>query len=215
MADRPAADDDRRHFERMFAERGYSCVAGVDEVGRGPLAGPVVACAVILPVDFDGSGITDSKLLSPAQRIAMYPRIAGSCLAWTIGAVDAAEIDRLNILRASFLAMRKAIEDLPLTPDAIIVDGNHKIPDITIPQMPVIKGDQKSVSVACASILAKEVRDRIMEEFDGKYPDYGFATHKGYATEAHLAALEKHGPSPIHRRTFRKVRNQEQQQLDF
>jgi len=206
---------DRRYYERLFEERGYRRIAGVDEVGRGPLAGPVIACAVILPEDFSPEGIDDSKLLSPARRIDVFPRIAEGCMAWAVGFADAETIDRLNILRASLLAMRLALEDLPLKPDAVIVDGNHKIPEVSLPQMPIIKGDRKSISVACASILAKEIRDRIMEEFDTEYPGYGFAIHKGYATADHLLALEKLGPTPIHRRTFRTVRENNQQRLDL
>jgi ribonuclease HII len=206
---------DRRYYERLFKERGFCRIAGVDEVGRGPLAGPVVACAVILPDEFLPDGVDDSKLLSPARRLDVFPRIAQGCLAWAIGVADAETIDRMNILRASLLAMRLALDDLPVKPDAVIVDGNHKIPEVSLPQMPVIKGDQKSLSVACASILAKEIRDRIMEEYDIEYPDFGFAIHKGYATAEHLQALEKLGPTPIHRRTFRTVRENNQGRFDL
>jgi len=206
---------DRWRYERLFRERGYAHIAGVDEVGRGPLAGPVIACAVILPADFDGEGIDDSKSLSPARRLELFPRIAAGSLAWAVGLVEAEAIDRLNILRASLLAMRLAVEDLPVDADAVIVDGNHKIPELVLPQMPVVKGDQKSLSVACASILAKEIRDRVMEEFDSEYPGFGFAVHKGYATSYHLQALEKLGPTPIHRKTFRTLREKNQQPLDL
>lgn len=204
---------DRRYYERQFQQRGYARVAGVDEVGRGPLAGPVVACAVILPPDFDEEGIDDSKALSAIRRLAVYPRIASTATAWAVGLADAATIDQMNILRASLLAMRRAVEDLPCLPDAIIVDGNHKIPELRIPQLPLVKGDQRSLSVAAASILAKEIRDRIMEEYDLQYPAFGFARHKGYATSLHLANLREHGPTPIHRKSFRLIREQSQQQL--
>ncbi len=204
---------DRWRYERLFYERGYAHVAGVDEAGRGPLAGPVVACAVILPRDFDDREIDDSKALSPAHRLEVFPRIATGCLAWAVGIADVETIDRLNILRASLLAMRRAVEDLPLNAEAVIVDGNHKISELTLPQMPVIKGDQKSLSVACASILAKEIRDRLMEDLDTQYPGFNFALHKGYATSIHLEALEKLGPTPVHRKSFRTIREKSQQRL--
>jgi len=211
----PVAGSDWWQYEQQFYQRGYFHVAGVDEVGRGPLAGPVVACAVILPRNFDVEGIDDSKLLSNVRRLELYPRIAAQCLAWAVGCIDAATIDRINILQASLVAMQRAICELPLAPEAIIVDGNHKIPDVSVPQMPVIKGDRKSISVACASILAKEVRDRLMEDFDRQYPGFGFAVHKGYATPEHLAALDKLGPVPIHRKSFRTIREYNQQSLDL
>ena len=206
---------DRRQYERLFYERGLTRIAGVDEVGRGPLAGPVVACAVILPPDFEHEDIDDSKLLSAARRLELFPLIAEQCIAWAIGIADRETIDRLNILRASLLAMRCAVEDLPVKADAVIIDGNHKIPDLPLPQMPVIKGDRKSISVACASILAKEIRDRLMEHFDTEYPGFGFAVHKGYGTPAHLEALQRLGPTPIHRLSFRTVRELNQQRLQL
>lgn len=211
----PAEGIDWWRYEYQFHQRGHVNVAGVDEVGRGPLAGPVVACAVILPLDFQVEGINDSKLLSSARRLEVFPRIAAQCLAWGIGCIDAETIDRVNILQASLMAMHRAVCELPLSADAVIIDGNHKIPDLPLPQMPVIKGDRKSISVACASILAKEVRDRLMEDFDQQYPGFGFAVHKGYATPEHLAALDKLGPVPIHRKSFRIVREQNQQELDL
>ena len=211
----PGTSPDRRHYERLFQARGLLRVAGVDEVGRGPLAGPVVACAVILPSDFDVEGVDDSKALSAARRLELLPRIAEQCIAWAVGLADRETIDQLNILRASLLAMRRAVDDLPIKPDAVIVDGNHKIPELPYPQMPVVKGDQKSISVACASILAKEIRDRLMEEFDAEYPGFGFAVHKGYGTAAHLEALRLLGPTPIHRQSFRTIRQLNQQRLQL
>jgi ribonuclease HII len=211
----PSEEIDRWQYERQFYQRGHTLVAGVDEVGRGPLAGPVIACAVVLPRDFDVEGVDDSKLLSPARRLAVFPHIAAKCLAWAIGCIDVETIDRLNILRASLMAMHRAICELPLAAEAVIVDGNHKIPDLPLPQMPVVKGDQKSISVACASIMAKEVRDRLMEDYDRQYPGFGFGDHKGYATPEHLAALDKLGPVPIHRKSFRTIREQNQQNLDL
>ncbi len=211
----PAEEIDRWRYERQFHQRGHTTVAGVDEVGRGPLAGPVVACAVILPLDFQVEGVDDSKLLSPSRRLELFPQIAAKCLAWGIGSIDAETIDRVNILQASLMAMHRAVCELPLAADAVIVDGNHKIPDLPLPQVPVIKGDHKSISVACASILAEEVRDRMMEDFGEQYPGFGFADHKGYATPEHLAALDKLGSTPIHRKSFRPIREQNQQQLDL
>ncbi len=190
-------------------------MAGVDEVGRGPLAGPVVACAVILPGGFDGDGIDDSKVLTAERRLKAFPHITERCLAWAVGCVDVETIDRINIFQASLLAMRKALADLPVKPEAVIVDGNHKIPQLTIPQVPVVKGDSRSISVACASILAKEVRDRLMEELDHQYPGFGFASHKGYATPEHLRALAEHGPVAVHRKSFRTIKLRDQEELDL
>ena len=211
----PIVQTNRWQYERLFYERGFTHVAGVDEVGRGPLAGPVVACAVVLPRDFNDEGVDDSKTLTAAKRLAVYPRIAQDCLAWAVGIADAQTIDRINILQASLLAMRRAVEDLPLSSDSVIVDGSHKIPELRLPQMPVVKGDRKSISIACASIMAKEIRDRLMEDFDARYPGFGFAVHKGYATRMHLEALEKLGPSTIHRKTFRTIRKRNQQRFDL
>ncbi len=202
-------------YERQFYDRGLTRVAGVDEVGRGPLAGPVVACAVILPDGFDGDGIDDSKILTAERRLKAFPQITDNCLAWAVGCVDVETIDKINILQASLLAMRMALDDLPMKPEAVIVDGNHKIPQLSIPQIPVVKGDSRSISVACASILAKEIRDRIMEDLDREYPGFGFGSHKGYATPEHIRALTEFGPVSIHRKSFRSIRLTDQQQLDF
>lgn len=206
---------DRWLYERQFWEAGCEFVAGVDEVGRGPLAGPVVAVAVILGVGFDPAGITDSKLLSSAQRIELYPRISAQCVCWGVGLIDATGVDHMNILQASYAAMREAINGLSVKPDAILVDGKFRIPETEIPQRAIIDGDQLCVSIGAASILAKEIRDRIMEDFDTHFPRYGFARHKGYATPEHLAALREHGPSPLHRQSFAPVRNWKQNRLEL
>jgi ribonuclease HII len=204
---------DRWHYERHFWNGGLLRVAGVDEVGRGPLAGPVIAAAVILDERFDDPGIADSKTLTPAQRLALYPRIADGAVAWGVGLVEPADIDRLNILRATFLAMRRALSQLPVPPQGVLVDGKAHIPDIDWPQRAIIGGDRTSLSIGAASILAKEIRDRIMEEYDGLYSGYGFARHKGYATAEHLEALSRLGPTPIHRKTFAPVRDWRQRSL--
>ena len=208
-------DFDRWRYERQFWENGLHQVAGVDEVGRGPLAGPVVAVAVVLPEDFDETGIDDSKALSPAQRIEIFPRISRDAIAWSVGSIEPAEIDRLNILEATYAAMRQAIDQLPQKPQALLVDGKFNLPEVDIPQRAVVEGDRLSVSIGCASILAKEVRDRIMEEYDQTYPEYGFARHKGYATAEHLEALTRLGPTPIHRWSFAPVRNWRQRGLEL
>lgn len=208
-----SSDSDRWQYERQFWDCGLDLVAGVDEVGRGPLAGPVVAAAVVLPPSFDSDGVTDSKLLSPTQRIDVYPHICKHAIAWGVGVADAATIDRQNILQASYTAMRMALANLPLTVQAVLVDGKFRIPDITTPQRAIVDGDQLCVSIGAASILAKEIRDRMMEEFDEQFPIYGFARHKGYATPEHLAALSQHGPSPLHRQSFAPVRDWRQNRL--
>ena len=213
LVHRRELEADRWQYERRFWDAGMSHVAGVDEVGRGPLAGPVVAVACILPADFDDTGVRDSKLLAPHQRLALYPRISQSALGWGVGVVGPEDIDRHNILGATFLAMQQALEQLPFQPDAVLVDGKFLIPDVAFPQRAVIDGDRLCVSVGCASILAKEIRDRIMEEFDVAFPGYGFARHKGYATAEHLEMLRQLGPSPIHRRSFAPVREWRQEEL--
>ena len=202
-------------FEARAAAQGFRFVAGVDEVGRGPLAGPVVAAAVILPSEICLPGIKDSKLLSPRQREQLAPMIQHHAVSWAIGVVDVAEIDRLNILRASLRAMMQAFQALSPLPDYLLIDGNQRITDEPASgseahhmpmQETIVKGDQLCLSIAAASIIAKVARDRMMVEFDHRYPQYGFAAHKGYGSASHLAALEKFGPCPIHRLTFRPVR---------
>ncbi|SDS55241.1 ribonuclease HII [Pseudomonas oryzae] len=180
-------------------------VAGVDEVGRGPLCGPVVTAAVILdplrPID----GLNDSKKLSEARRERLFDEIRDKALAWCIGRAEVEEIDRLNILQATFLAMQRAVEGLAVQPRLALIDGN-RCPKLTVPSAPVIGGDAKVPAIAAASILAKVTRDREMAELELIYPGYGLAGHKGYPTPAHLEALRRLGPTPIHRRSFAPVR---------
>jgi len=204
---------DRWFYERHFWQQGLAHIAGVDEVGRGPLAGPVIAVAVILDEAFDDPGIADSKILTPAERLALFPSIARGALAWGVGLVDPGDIDRYNILKATFLAMRRALADLTVSPQSVLVDGKFHIPDVALPQRAIVGGDKQCLSIGAASILAKEIRDRMMEDYDAAYPGYGLARHKGYATPEHLAALARLGPSPIHRRSFAPVREWRQNAL--
>jgi len=192
--------------ERACRSRGFTRIAGVDEAGRGPLAGPVVAAAVILDRARPVRGIDDSKKLPADVREILFERITRSARAWAVGSADPEEIDRLNILRASLLAMRRAVLALPEPPDCLLVDGRDAI-DLPVWQKPIIRGDALSLSIGAASILAKVTRDRIMKEMHRRWPAYDFARHKGYPTPGHLEALRRHGPCPIHRRTFRGVRS--------
>jgi ribonuclease HII len=180
-------------------------IAGVDEAGRGPIAGPVVAACVVLPPRHTLAGIADSKQLTPAQREALYAAITQRALAWAIGLASPREIERYNILQASLLAMRRAVLALPLPPQRVLVDGKHAIPSLPLPQQAVVGGDALEESVAAASILAKVARDRIMRELDRLYPQYGFAQHKGYPTALHLQRLQMYGACPAHRRTYAPV----------
>jgi len=188
-------------YEKEARNRGFSIIAGVDEAGRGPLAGPVVAAAVILSQEKFIYGIDDSKKLSPSKRDELYLEITRHAVCWSVGTADVAEIDNINILRASLLAMQRAVQSLRHSPDYILVDA-VQIPGISASQLPVVKGDGKSISIAAASIIAKVTRDRMMDEFDKKYPQYGFTSHRGYATPEHLEALKHYGPCPLHRKTF-------------
>lgn len=188
-----------RH-ERRLGKSGFRSVAGVDEAGRGPLAGPVVAGAVILKSDSFKATIDDSKKLSAKKRERAYKEILEKCVVG-IGIVDEKTIDEINIYRATIRAMELAVADLQVPPDYIIVDGNMKF-NANCPVDPIVKGDSKSLSIAAASIVAKVTRDAIMIRFDDQYPQYGFRRHKGYATRTHREALRKHGRSPIHRMTF-------------
>lgn len=210
-----SAAADRWIHERRFWDDGLGLVAGVDEVGRGPLAGPVVAVAVILDRNFEDPGVHDSKMLTHAERLTLFPSIATQSLSWGVGLVAPAEIDRINILQATFLAMRRALEQLAIFPDAVLVDGKAHIPQLVCPQRAIVRGDSESISIGAASILAKEIRDRIMEEYDEVFPGYGFARHKGYATPEHHDALDRLGPSPIHRRSFAPVREWRQKSLEL
>ena len=190
------------NFEHIAYDEGFSCVCGVDEAGRGPLAGPVCAAAVILPQNCEIEGLNDSKKLTDKRRRALYDVITEQALAYGIAFAGEQEIDEINILQATFLAMRRAVEQLRLRPELALVDGNRE-PDFgSIPVRTIVKGDSLSANIAAASILAKVTRDRFMEEQDAVYPQYGFALHKGYGTQAHYAALREYGPCPIHRRTF-------------
>ena len=195
---------ERGDIERRLREDGYGLVAGVDEAGRGPLAGPVVAAAVILD-EMDCSLIADSKTLKPNEREAAFKWVCRRALAVGLGLADPAEIDRINILQASLKAMARAVKALEPAPEYLLVDGNFPAP-VDIPQRPLVKGDSRSLCIGAASIVAKVVRDRIMEAYDVRYPQYGLAGHKGYATQIHLKALAEHGPSPIHRLSFRGVK---------
>ena len=186
-------------YERKYAD--YAFICGIDEVGRGPLAGPVVAGAVILPKDCNILYINDSKKLSEKKREELYDVIMEQAVVTGIGMASPARIDEINILQATYEAMRSAINNLNPSPDILLNDA-VTIPKVDIKQVPIIKGDAKSISIAAASVLAKVTRDRIMEEYDKKYPEYGFAKHKGYGTKQHIQALEQFGASPIHRRTF-------------
>ena len=178
--------------------------AGVDEAGRGPLAGPVVAAAVILPEAFAIDGLDDSKKLTHRQRVEILDRITSSALCLAIGIVEHLDIDRINILRASLLAMEIAVNKLEKKPDFLLIDGNQRT-SLLIPQETVVKGDSRCCSIAAASILAKVRRDEIMDEYHELYPEYNFRSHKGYPTREHLEAIRKHGPCPIHRISFRGV----------
>ena len=188
--------------ERRLWESGRSLIAGVDEVGRGPLAGPVVAAAVILPHDFDVLGIDDSKKLSPKKREELCEIIKEKALAWSAGWVGPERIDEINILEATKEAMTQAVQGLSLQPDHVLIDGNFTVRTLALPQTAIIKGDANSTSIAAASILAKVTRDRYMEEMDTVYPGYAFASNKGYGTKAHYDGLRAQGPTPIHRKTF-------------
>ena len=186
-------------YEKQYESWGYVC--GIDEVGRGPLAGPVVAGAVILPKDCQILYLNDSKKLTAKKREELYDVIMKEAVAVGIGYASSARIDEINILQATYEAMREAISKLPIQPDVLLNDA-VKIPGVNIYQVPIIKGDAKSVSIAAASIVAKVTRDRLMEEYDAHIPEYGFASNKGYGSAQHIEALKKYGPSPIHRRSF-------------
>lgn len=190
-----------KEYERKYDNCRYIC--GIDEVGRGPLAGPVVAAAVILPKDVDIYYLNDSKQLSEKKREQLYEVIMEKAVAVGIGFADEKCIDEINILQADYVAMREAISKLSVTPDILLNDA-VTIPEVTIPQVPIIKGDAKSVSIAAASIVAKVTRDRFMVEMDKMYPGYGFASNKGYGSAQHIAKIKEAGPTPIHRRTFIK-----------
>lgn len=191
-----------RYEHEAFAE-GYETVCGVDEAGRGPLAGPVCAAAVILPKDSSIDGLDDSKKLTDKKRRALYDVITGQALSYGIAFASEQEIDERNILQATFLAMERAMQKLALRPQLALIDGN-RAKDFGLPVRTIVHGDGLSASIAAASVLAKVTRDRLMEQLDAQYPQYGFAVHKGYGTKRHYAALREYGPCPIHRQTFLK-----------
>lgn len=190
-------------IENSFYSEKISVICGVDEAGRGPLAGPVCAAAVILPKDLELPGLTDSKKLTDRKRRELFPLIQEHAVAYGIGFATEQEIDEINILQATFLAMQRALDQLAVMPDLALIDGNRE-KNFGIPVKTVIKGDSLSANIAAASILAKVSRDNLMVELAETYPQYGFEIHKGYGTKAHYAALREFGPSPIHRMTFLK-----------
>ena len=205
---------ERRNLKKLIWEKnlwtkGYHYVAGVDEAGRGPLAGPVISAAVIFRKTVTPFELDDSKRLSPTRREHLYELIFDRALTIGIGCVDEKLIDEINILQSTFSAMRKAVASLQMPPDFIMVDGRWEIPDLNISQTSIVKGDQKCFSIAAASIIAKVTRDKLMTELDRQYPQYNFATHKGYETKKHIDKINKYGFCPIHRKSF-KIKNMEQ-----
>ena len=197
-------DMDIYGFDQQYRDRGFGLVAGVDEAGRGPMAGPVVAAAVILPPELRLEWLNDSKQVTAPRRKKLFYEIMASAVAVGLGQADAAEIDEHNILEATRLAMMRATAELTPPPEFVVLDA-VSLKGLKTPQEPVIKGDSKSASVAAASIIAKYSRDRMMLYYDELYPEYGFSKHKGYGTRAHMEALRKYGPCPIHRSTFKGV----------
>jgi len=195
-----------KEYEYQAYKEGYKYIAGIDEAGRGPIAGPVTAAAVILPPDFFLTGVDDSKKLSPAKRIKLVDEIKRQAVSWSVAFVYPSYIEKVNILNATREAMKLAVKALSPLPLLLLIDA-LKLPDLDIKQRPIIKGDSKSISIACASILAKVERDWAMESFDLLYPGYKLSKHKGYATKEHLAALMKKGPSVIHRVSFEPVKS--------
>jgi len=188
-----------KHYERKYKDYNYLC--GIDEAGRGPFAGPVIAAAVILPKDFDILYINDSKKLTEKKREELYDEIIKNAVSYGIGSVPPEKIDEINILQATYEAMRQAVSNMDIQPDILLIDA-VTIPDISIPQKPIVKGDSRSISIAAASILAKVTRDRLMIAYDKIFPGYGFAQNKGYGSKQHIEALKRLGPSPIHRKSF-------------
>ena len=194
---------DLLEFDQAYRDGGAAALCGVDEAGRGPLAGPVCAAAVILPPDAELPGLNDSKKLTDKKRRELYDLITEQALAWSVALVDEKTIDEINILQATFRAMEQAVAGLNVPPDLVLVDGNRE-PELPVRTQCIVGGDGKSASIAAASVLAKVTRDRLMEELDGQYPQYGFAVHKGYGTRRHYDALNTYGPCPIHRLSFLK-----------
>ena len=193
-------------FDDTYRQKGYPVIAGVDEAGRGPWAGPVVAAAVILPEGLVIEGVNDSKKLTPAKRENLYEIITKQALSYGVGIVDNIAIDEMNILKATHKAMNIALSGLKSAYDIVLVDGNP-VPSLPGRQEAIVKGDGKSASIASASIIAKVTRDRIMDDISAVYPNFGFSRHKGYGTKEHLEALKKFGPCPLHRRSFRPIKD--------
>ena len=191
-------------FESKASHQGFKNIAGIDEAGRGPLAGPVVAAAVIFPSKVNIPGLNDSKKLSANKREELFPKIQEISVAFGLAVVDQKVIDKINILQAARLAMKQAVETLKITPGLLLIDGNQKI-DSTLTQWAIVKGDSRSLSIAAASVLAKVTRDRIMDGYHKLYPQYEFNRHKGYGTRLHRNLIQEHGPCPIHRSTFKGV----------
>ena len=189
-------------YEREFNEKGYELIGGIDEAGRGPLFGPVVAACVVLPKGCLIEGVNDSKKLSEKKREELFDEIKSKAIAWGVGIVDNNEIDEINILQATRKAMHEAVLSLKVKPNMIFVDAEEHVNTCGIPYLPIIKGDALSISIACASIIAKVTRDRMVNEYAKQYPEYGLENHKGYGTKAHIDAIKKYGLTPLHRKTF-------------
>ena len=201
----PDPEPDTYTLERCLHQKGYQWVGGLDEVGRGPLAGPVVAACVILEVNCDYGSFVDSKSVNAAKRAHLYEKLQNNGAKIGVGIVSETDIDRINILQASLLAMKKAVLAMPFRPDFLLVDGNQSIPMI-IPQQTLVKGESKSASVAAASIVAKVVRDELMDQYHLQYPEYNFQQNRGYPTRDHREAIKIHGPCVIHRQSFKCVK---------
>ncbi len=193
------------HIEQSMYEKGYHVLCGVDEAGRGPLAGPVVAAAVVVPAEAVIEDLDDSKKLSPKRREMVFEQIIQLGLPCAVGVIDHETIDRVNIHKASLIAMRKAVMDLKISPDMVLVDGNATIPNLSQPQLTIVGGDRCCRSIAAASVIAKVTRDRIMDRYQALHPEFSFSVHKGYPTTAHRQELAQHGPCAIHRRSFKPV----------
>lgn len=193
------------NFENEYTLKGYNVIAGMDEAGRGPLAGPVVCACAIMPLDSDKiiEGVNDSKKLTPKKRDELYEKIKNTAVCYSIQEVDNKTIDKINILNATRLGMQNCVKNLKVKPDFVLIDYIVGL-ELDVPNIPIVKGDAKSYSIACASILAKVYRDRLMEELDNKYPEYNFKKHKGYGTKEHIESLKKFGKCEIHRNTFIK-----------
>ena len=201
----PDPEPDTYSLERSLRQKGYQLIAGLDEVGRGPLAGPVVAACVILQENCDNSSFVDSKTINAKNRSRLYKELKQNGAQISVGVVSEADIDRLNILQASLLAMKKAILTMPVQPDFLLVDGNQPVP-ISIPQQTLVKGESKSASIAAASIVAKVVRDEMMDQYHLQYPEYNFQKNRGYPTLEHRNAIKTYGPCAIHRQSFKCVK---------